>query len=155
THLPRFNELRKVLALAEKKSHSGTRSNASHYTESAPPDDSKPNLQAVSGEGILTHENDASDRDAMSEVDSVVTNGLPDHPNDVADMSMKALTVLICEYVPSYDVPNPAAIHPRTVLISIFKSGNQSPKAGGISKASKPGESPPAQKTRYKDMESE
>ena len=127
THLPRLNELRKVLASAEKKSRSGTQSNASHYTESASPDDRKPNFQVVSGEGILTHENDASDRDAMSEVDSVVTNELPDHPNDVADMSTKALTVLICEYVPSYDVPNPAAIRPRTVLIYIFKSRNQSP----------------------------
>ncbi|KAI3036372.1 hypothetical protein CBS147353_11933 [Aspergillus niger] len=112
THLPRLNELRKVLASAEKKSHSGTRSNASHDTESAPPDDRKPNFQAVSGEGILTHENGASDRDAMSEVDSVVTNELPEHPNDVADTSTKALTVLICEYVPSSDVPNPAVIHP-------------------------------------------
>ncbi|GCB24351.1 hypothetical protein AAWM_07236 [Aspergillus awamori] len=117
THLPRLNELRKVLASAEKKSRSGTQSNASHYTESASPDDRKPNFQVVSGEGIFTHENDASDRDAMSEVDSVVTIELPDHPNDVADMCTKALTVLICEYVPSYDVPNPAAIRPRTVLI--------------------------------------
>ncbi|RDH26923.1 hypothetical protein BDQ94DRAFT_176060 [Aspergillus welwitschiae] len=97
THLPRLNELRKVLASAEKKSHSGTRSNASHDTESAPPDDRKPKFQAVSGEGILTHENGASDRDAMSEVDSVVTNELPEHPNDVADTSTKALTVLICD----------------------------------------------------------
>ncbi|KAI2865694.1 hypothetical protein CBS76997_11320 [Aspergillus niger] len=97
THLPRLNELRKVLASAEKKSYSGTHSNASHYTESAPPDDRKPNFQAVSGEGILTHENDASDRDAMSEVDSVVTNELPDHPNNVADTSTKALTMLICD----------------------------------------------------------
>ncbi|OJZ79779.1 hypothetical protein ASPFODRAFT_54592 [Aspergillus luchuensis CBS 106.47] len=134
THLPRLNELRKVLASAEKKSRSGTQSNASHYTESAPPDDRKPNFQAVSGEGILTHENDASDRDAMSEVDSVVTNEFPEHPTDVADMSTKALTVLICEYVPSYDVPNPAAIRPRT-------------KAGGTSKASEPRKLPPAQES--------
>ncbi|OJZ80211.1 hypothetical protein ASPFODRAFT_53689 [Aspergillus luchuensis CBS 106.47] len=147
THLPRLNELRKVLASAEKKSYSGTHSNASHYTESAPPDDRKPNFQAVSGEGILTHEHDASDRDAMSEVDSVVTNELPDHPNNVADTSTKALTMLICEYVPFYDVPNPAAIHPRTVLISISKSGNQSPKAGRTSEGSKPRKSPPAQES--------
>ncbi|GLA21806.1 hypothetical protein AnigIFM62618_001655 [Aspergillus niger] len=97
THLPRLNELWKVLASAEKKSHSGTRSNASHYTESAPPDDRKPNFQAVSGEGILTHENDASDRDAMSEVESVVRNELPDYPNNVADTSTKALTMMICD----------------------------------------------------------
>ncbi|OJZ79861.1 hypothetical protein ASPFODRAFT_54442 [Aspergillus luchuensis CBS 106.47] len=122
THLPRLNELRKVLASAEKKSHSGTLLNASHYTESAPPDDRKPNFQAVPDESIFTHENDASDRDATSEVDSVVTNELSDHPNNVADTSTKALTMLICEYVPSYDVPNPAAIHPQTVLICIFKS---------------------------------
>ncbi|OJZ81116.1 hypothetical protein ASPFODRAFT_211818 [Aspergillus luchuensis CBS 106.47] len=132
THLPRLNELRKVLASAEKKSRSGTQSNASHYTESASPDDRKPNFQVVSGEGIFTHENDASDRGAMSEVDSVVTNELPDHPNDVANMCTKALTVLICEYVPSYDVPNPAAICPRTVLIYIFKSRNQSPRFGEV-----------------------
>ena len=122
THLPRLNELRKRLASAEKKSHSGTRSNASHFTESAPPDDRKPNIQAVSVQAILTHKNVASDRDAMSEVDSVVTNELPEHPNNVSDTSTKALTMLICEYVPSYDVPNPAAIHPQTVLICIFKS---------------------------------
>ncbi|KAI2937939.1 hypothetical protein CBS147321_7469 [Aspergillus niger] len=82
----------------------------------------KPNFQAVSDEGILTHENDVSDTDTMSEVDSVVTNELPEHPNNVADTSTKALTMLICEYVPLYVVPNPAAIHPRTVLICIFKS---------------------------------
>ncbi|PYH64010.1 uncharacterized protein BO88DRAFT_439058 [Aspergillus vadensis CBS 113365] len=97
THLPRLNELRKVLALAEKKSHSGTCLNASHDTESAPPDDRKPKFQAVLGEGILTHENGASDRDAMSEVDSVLTNELPEYSNDVADTSTKALTVLICD----------------------------------------------------------
>ncbi|KAI2863189.1 hypothetical protein CBS63078_11355 [Aspergillus niger] len=147
THLPRLNELRKVLISAEKKSHSGTRSNASHYTESAPPDDRKPNFQAVSGEGILTHENDASDRDAMSEVDSVVINELPDHLDNVADTSTKVLTTLICDYVPSYDVPDPAAIHPRTVLIRIFKSRKQSPKAGGTSKGSKSRKSPPAQES--------
>ncbi|BCR99922.1 uncharacterized protein AKAW2_50264S [Aspergillus luchuensis] len=97
THLPRLNKLRKVLASAEKDFHSGTRSNASHYTESAPPDGRKANFQAVSGEGISTHENDASDRDAMSEVDSVVPNELPEHPNNVADTSTKALTMLICD----------------------------------------------------------
>ncbi|GLA56298.1 hypothetical protein AnigIFM63604_007629, partial [Aspergillus niger] len=56
----------------------------------------KPNFQAVSDEGILTHENDVSDTDTMSEVDSVVTNELPEHPNNVADTSTKALTMLIC-----------------------------------------------------------
>ncbi|GLA44629.1 hypothetical protein AnigIFM63309_004393 [Aspergillus niger] len=96
THLPRLNELRKRLASAEKKSHSGTRSNASHYTESAPPDDREPNVQAVSGDGILSQENDTSDRDATWEVDSMVTIELPEPPIDVPDM--KALTSLICEY---------------------------------------------------------
>ncbi|KAI3050041.1 hypothetical protein CBS147353_11655 [Aspergillus niger] len=129
THLPRLNEFRKVLASAEKKSHSGTRLNASHYTESALPDDRKPNFQTVSGEAILTHENDASDRHGMSDVDSMVTIEHPEPPIDVPDM--KALTSLICEYVLSYDVPNPAVIRPRTVLIYIFKSRNQSPKAEG------------------------
>ncbi|OJZ80403.1 hypothetical protein ASPFODRAFT_53176 [Aspergillus luchuensis CBS 106.47] len=147
THLPRLNKLRKVLASAEKDFHSGTRSNASHYTESAPPDGTKANFQAVSGEGISTHENDASDRDAMSEVDSVVPNELPEHPNNVAITSTKALTMLICEYVPLCDVPNPAGIHPQTVLICIFKSRKQSPKAGGTSKGSKPRKSPPAQES--------
>jgi hypothetical protein len=37
----------------------------------------------------------------MSEVESVVRNELPDYPNNVADTSKKALTMLICEYVPS------------------------------------------------------
>ncbi|RDH26508.1 hypothetical protein BDQ94DRAFT_177492 [Aspergillus welwitschiae] len=97
TSLPRLNELRRVLASAEKKPYSGTRSNASHFTESAPPDDRKPNIQAVSVQAILTHKNVASDRDAMSEVDSVVTNELPEHPNNVSDTSTKALTMLICE----------------------------------------------------------
>ncbi|RDH26560.1 hypothetical protein BDQ94DRAFT_176299 [Aspergillus welwitschiae] len=95
THLPRLNELRKRLASAEKKSHSGTRSNASHFTESAPPGDREPNVQAVSGDGILSQENDTSDRDATWEVDSVVTIELPEPPLDVPDM--KALTSLICD----------------------------------------------------------
>ncbi|KAI3048954.1 hypothetical protein CBS147353_11694 [Aspergillus niger] len=97
TSLPRLNELRRVLASAEKKPYSGTRSNASHFTESAPPDDRKPNIQAVSVQAILTHKNVASDRDAMSEVDSVVTNELPENPNNVSDTSTKALTMLICD----------------------------------------------------------
>ncbi|KAI2864375.1 hypothetical protein CBS63078_11344 [Aspergillus niger] len=97
TRLPRLNELRRVLASAEKKPYSGTRSNAAHYIESAPPDDRKPNFQAVSVEAILTHKNVASDRDAMSDVDSVVTNELPEHPNNVSDTSTKALTILICD----------------------------------------------------------
>ncbi|KAI3051540.1 hypothetical protein CBS147353_11583 [Aspergillus niger] len=95
THLPRLNELRKRLASAEKKWHSGTRSNASHFTESAPPGDREPNVQAVSGKGISTHENDTSDRDATWEADSVVTIELPEPPIDVPDM--KALTSLICD----------------------------------------------------------
>ncbi|GAA92961.1 hypothetical protein AKAW_11073 [Aspergillus luchuensis IFO 4308] len=97
------------------------------YKVPSPPDGRKANFQAVSGKGISTHENDASDRDAMSEVDSVVTNELPEHPNNVAITSTKTLTMLICEYVPLCDVPNPAAIHPQTVLICIFKSRKQSP----------------------------
>ncbi|GKZ75344.1 hypothetical protein AnigIFM50267_006423 [Aspergillus niger] len=83
----------------------------------------------------------------MSEVDSVVTNELPDHLDNVADTSTKVLTTLICDYVPSYDVPDPAAIHPRTVLIRIFRSRKQSPKAGGTSKGSKSRKSPPAQES--------
>ncbi|KAI2822763.1 hypothetical protein CBS133816_9253 [Aspergillus niger] len=147
THLPRLNELRQVLALAGENLHSGTRSNASHYTGSAPPDGRKANFQAVSGEGISTHENNASDRDAMSELDSVVTNELPEHPNNMADTSTKALTMLTCEYVPLCDVPNPAVIHPQAVLIRIFKSRKQSPKAGGTSKGSKSRKSLPAQES--------
>ncbi|GKZ75188.1 hypothetical protein AnigIFM50267_003119 [Aspergillus niger] len=112
THLPRLNELRKVLASAEKKSHSGARSNASHFTESAPPDNRKPNVQAVSGEGILTQENDTSDRDAMWEVNSVVTNELPEHPNDVADTSMEALKVLICD---RHSPSNCADLYPQVL----------------------------------------
>lgn len=45
----------------------------------------------------------------MWEVDSVITNELPEHPNNVDDL--KALASLIREYVASYDVPNPAVIH--------------------------------------------
>ncbi|BCR99819.1 uncharacterized protein AKAW2_50161S [Aspergillus luchuensis] len=33
----------------------------------------------------------------MSEVDSVVTNELPEHPNNVAITSTKTLTMLICD----------------------------------------------------------
>ncbi|GAA92355.1 hypothetical protein AKAW_10469 [Aspergillus luchuensis IFO 4308] len=69
----------------------------SHPVESSPPDDRRSNFQAAWDESILIEKND------------------------------DALTVLICEYVPSYDVPNPAAIHPRTVLVCFFKSRNQSP----------------------------
>lgn len=122
TRLPRLNEFRGVLASAEKTPYSGTRSNAAHFIESAPPDDRKLNFQAVSVEAILTHKNVASDRDAMSEVDSVVTNELTEHLNNVSDTSPNALTILICEYVPFHDVPSPVVIHPRTVLICIFKS---------------------------------
>ncbi|BCS00041.1 uncharacterized protein AKAW2_50382A [Aspergillus luchuensis] len=95
THLPRLNELRNRLASAEKKSHSGSRSNASHFTESALPGDREPNVQAVSGDGILSQENDTSDKDATWEVDSVVTIELPEPPIDVPDV--KALTSLICD----------------------------------------------------------
>ncbi|GAA93083.1 hypothetical protein CBS147353_11500 [Aspergillus niger] len=94
-HLPRLNQLRNLLASAEKKSQSSSRSNASHFTESALPDDRKPNFQAASSEGILTQGNGARDRDAMWEVDSVITNELPEHPNNVDDL--KALASLICD----------------------------------------------------------
>ncbi|OJI80387.1 hypothetical protein ASPTUDRAFT_59120 [Aspergillus tubingensis CBS 134.48] len=84
THLPRLNELRKVLASAERKPHSGIWSTASHITESAPPDDRKSKSQTASGEGMQIHEKDQSERD-----------GLPDHPIDVA--SQRTLMSLLCE----------------------------------------------------------
>ncbi|GLA44700.1 hypothetical protein AnigIFM63309_005883 [Aspergillus niger] len=156
THLPRLNELRKVLASAEKKSYSGTRSNASHYTESAPPDDRKPNFQAVSGEGILTHENDASDRDAMSEVDSVVTNELPDHPYNVADTSTKALTMLICDDIlrdlklmGSYRKLEEQVKHQNQENHRLHK------RVSGISEGVPTSHTKPRPSARYKDMESE
>ncbi|PYH63970.1 uncharacterized protein BO88DRAFT_429985 [Aspergillus vadensis CBS 113365] len=58
----------------------------SHPVESSLPDDRRSNFQAAWDESILIEKND------------------------------DALTVLICEYVLSYNIPNPAAIHPRTVL---------------------------------------
>lgn len=53
-----------------------------HPTESAPPDDSRPNSQAVSDEGILTEKNDENERAGAWKVDSVATIGLPEHPID-------------------------------------------------------------------------
>ncbi|RDK41073.1 hypothetical protein M752DRAFT_30863 [Aspergillus phoenicis ATCC 13157] len=80
THLPRLNELRKVLASAERKPHSGTWSTASHITESAPPDDRKSKSQTASGEGMQIHEKDQSERDGACETDSVAATSFPTIP---------------------------------------------------------------------------
>ncbi|OJZ80056.1 hypothetical protein ASPFODRAFT_148313 [Aspergillus luchuensis CBS 106.47] len=70
----------------------------SHPTESSPPDDRRPNFQAASDGSILTEKNDESERYWTLDVD-----------------------------IPSYDIPNPVSIHPRTVLICIFNPVNLSP----------------------------
>ncbi|BCS00123.1 uncharacterized protein AKAW2_50464A [Aspergillus luchuensis] len=94
-HLPRLNELRKVLSSAGNKPHPGIRPDASRPTESDPPDDWRPNSQAVLDERMLTEENDESERDGAQEVDSGVTIGPPESPPDVANR--KILMSLICD----------------------------------------------------------
>lgn len=49
------------MALVGKKPHSGNMLDVSHPTESAPPDDRRPNFQAASDESILTEKNDESE----------------------------------------------------------------------------------------------
>ncbi|OJZ80382.1 hypothetical protein ASPFODRAFT_53561 [Aspergillus luchuensis CBS 106.47] len=149
TSLPRLNELRRVLASAEKKPYSGTRSNASHFTESAPPDDRKPNIQAVSVQAILTHKNVASDRDAMSEVDSVVTNELPEHPNNVSDTSTKALTMLICELETRVRKLEEQLEHQSQENHRLHKS------VSGMCESVSTSQTKSHRSARYKDMESE
>ncbi|PYH67025.1 uncharacterized protein BO88DRAFT_344934, partial [Aspergillus vadensis CBS 113365] len=86
-------------------------SNTLYYTESAPLNNSKPNLQAVSGKNILIYKNNISNRNIILEINSIIINGFPDYPNNMINIFIKALTVLICEYIPSYNILNPAAIY--------------------------------------------
>ncbi|PYH67154.1 uncharacterized protein BO88DRAFT_84462 [Aspergillus vadensis CBS 113365] len=72
THLPRLNELQKLLASAEKKPQSGIKQYVSHTTESSPPDDRRPTFQAVLDESMLTAQNGGETHGAW-EVDSAVT----------------------------------------------------------------------------------
>ncbi|KAI3049336.1 hypothetical protein CBS147353_11686 [Aspergillus niger] len=54
-----------------------------HTMESAPPDDSKPNSQAVSDESMLAEKNDESERAGAWKVDPVVTIELLENAIDV------------------------------------------------------------------------
>ncbi|OJZ79935.1 hypothetical protein ASPFODRAFT_54269 [Aspergillus luchuensis CBS 106.47] len=62
-----------TLASAEKKPRSGIRQYVSHTTESSPPDDSRPNFQAVLDESMLTDQNGEVETPGAWEVDSAVT----------------------------------------------------------------------------------
>ncbi|BCS00088.1 uncharacterized protein AKAW2_50429A [Aspergillus luchuensis] len=53
-----------------------------HPTESSPPDDRRPNFQAVSDKSILTL--DERERYWTQDVDSVATIERPEHPSDEA-----------------------------------------------------------------------
>ncbi|OJZ79726.1 hypothetical protein ASPFODRAFT_54742 [Aspergillus luchuensis CBS 106.47] len=61
-----------TLASAEKKPQSGIKQYVSYTTESSPPDDRRPNFQAVLDEIMLTAQNGGETHGAW-EVDSAVT----------------------------------------------------------------------------------
>lgn len=62
-----------TLASAEKKPQSGIKQYVSHTTESSPPDDRRPNFQAVLDESMLTDQNGEGETPRAWEVDSAVT----------------------------------------------------------------------------------
>ncbi|PYH64000.1 uncharacterized protein BO88DRAFT_375329, partial [Aspergillus vadensis CBS 113365] len=80
--------------------------NILYYTKSAPLDNSKPNFQAISDKDILTYENNTSNRDIISEINSIIINKLPEYSNNITDISIKALIILICEYILFYNILN-------------------------------------------------
>ncbi|PWY68756.1 hypothetical protein BO83DRAFT_390552 [Aspergillus eucalypticola CBS 122712] len=72
--------------------------------ELSPPDDRRPNFQAVSDESMLTDQNGGGETPGAWEVDSAVTIELPEHLNGM-DGKRALMSELGEYYVPFYDVP--------------------------------------------------